>query len=97
MAAILASVLRNKVDEDTPGIEPVFRCANHVKIRCHLGGVARHTDKHTRDSKVYPDLPHPMERLRGCHTSVQAVRERKEIASLFQQISTYLLKISSLC
>ena len=27
-------------------------------------------------------------RLRGVHTSVQVVRERKEVARLFQQIST---------
>ena len=70
MAAILAAILKKKVDEDIPGTEPMFHRENRVKIRCRLGGVGEHigTYTHTQDSEKCPEFtPNgPLQAMNGC-------------------------------
>ena len=46
-AAILAAILKKKVDEDVPRVERILCKKNGVKIRCSLGGDSAQTDRQT--------------------------------------------------
>ena len=47
IAAILAAILKMKVDENHLGTERILCAENGVKIRYRLGGEAGHTDTRT--------------------------------------------------
>ena len=68
MATILAVILKNKVDEDAPGIVPILHCKNRIKIRCRVGVVGEHTHTNTQESQKSPEFtPHGLRQaMNGC-------------------------------
>ena len=53
-AAMLAAILKNKVDENHLGTVRILCAENRVKIRYRLGGEAGHTDGLTDARRVSP-------------------------------------------
>ena len=58
-AAMLAAILKNKVDENHLGTERILCAENRIKIRYRLGGDAGHTDTHadTQTIRCQKSLP----------------------------------------
>ena len=72
IAANMAAILKNKVDEDAPLIAKILNAKNGVGIRCRLGVKDAHTDRQTdrRDYRKSPPLT-----PNGPFTSLKAVWE----------------------